>query len=110
MEWVVKAKFGPAYRSQNDREHHYLHLAKIQGMKGISKVRLPIEIYTFLEIMSIEGRIHRGQLKRLCHCPQRTEIQEMKSISELPFPIEVYIFLSPNGGSKGGLRPNIPAL
>ena len=33
---------------------HCLHLAKIQGMKSISKPRLPIEIYTFQEIMSIE--------------------------------------------------------
>jgi len=31
-----------------------LHLAKIQGMKSISKPRLPIEIYTFQEIMSTE--------------------------------------------------------
>jgi hypothetical protein len=27
-------------------------LAKIQGMKNISKPRLPIEIYTFQEVMS----------------------------------------------------------
>jgi len=31
-----------------------MHFAKIQGMKSISKPRLPIEIYTFLEFMSTE--------------------------------------------------------
>jgi hypothetical protein len=33
---------------------HSPHLAKIQGMKSISKPRLRIEIYTFQEIMSTE--------------------------------------------------------
>lgn len=31
---------------------HYVQLSKIQGMKSISKPRLPIEIYTFQEIIS----------------------------------------------------------
>ena len=33
---------------------HYVQLSKIQGMKSISKPRLPIEIYTFREIISTE--------------------------------------------------------
>jgi hypothetical protein len=34
------------------RSCHFMHLAKIPGMKSISKPRLPIEISTFREIMS----------------------------------------------------------
>jgi hypothetical protein len=33
---------------------HFMHLAKIAGMKSISKPRLPIEIYTICQILSPE--------------------------------------------------------
>jgi hypothetical protein len=62
------------------------HLAKIQGMKSISKPRLPIEIYAFQEIMSTEefrkiawGTIKSSKLKgtrgkiSLIHAQQKEE-------------------------------------
>ncbi len=45
---------GPLGQPKVNESCHYVQLSKIQGMKSISKPRLPIEIYAFQGIMSTE--------------------------------------------------------
>jgi hypothetical protein len=72
-----------------------MHLANIPEMKSISKPRLPIEIYTFQEIMSTEEFRKKCFLVRLYTCCKRKYLLNL-DLEIKPFPKGV-LEISPAG-------------